>query len=87
MKEVVRKFDISVAKVILNPVTMKLYCSLKVAVGVEEGRARVCNFVLSPGHPSKFDVGRVTSTIRRMEKYGKRGYHFENYPILQVYGA
>ena len=80
MTEVVDGFDMNVVKVIYNPGSRKLYCSLDTVVAIESGLARVRDFEVSPGSPTTLEVARVSSTMKRMKKYGGRGYIFERYP-------
>lgn len=84
MLEVINCFDIDVVKVIYNPVRRELYAPLDVVVAIENGEARVCDFGLSEGQPSEYDVKKVCSTMKRMQKYGSRGYTFKRYPKLQM---
>ena len=82
--EVTEKFDIDVCKVMYNPWKNEMYAMLDVVVVIERGKASVCDYVLRQKKPSKYDVRQVSSTLKRMRKYGERGYKFRKYPRLTM---
>ena len=85
MKDVVDRFDIDVAKVIYNPMTGLVHAPLPTVWAVETGNAKVKNFELKAGFPTVFQVAAINSTLKRMIKYGKRGYTFADYPQLRAH--
>jgi hypothetical protein len=86
MMDVVDMFDINVVKVIYNPYRKELYVPLDVVCGVENGLADVCDFHLNKGSPSSYDLMQVKLSLKRMNKYGNRGYYFKKYPKLMMSG-
>jgi hypothetical protein len=57
-------------------------CRSMLFVGVEKGLANVCDFYLDSGSPSSHDLAQVRLSLKRMKKYGSRGYYFKKYPKL-----
>ena len=79
MKDVIDSFDIDVAKVIYNPTTGLLHAPLSTLAGVDSGNASVKCFEMDKDFPSEFQVRNASSSLRRMRKYGQRGYAFSEY--------
>ena len=72
----------SIVKVMCDVTTMMLLAHENTINDVIEGLATMKSFRMSRNFPTYFEICKVTSTLRRMIKYGKRGYRFMNYPAL-----
>ncbi len=85
--DVVDNFDINVCKVVYNPFDEVLYAELATVDNIWKGTTSVIDLESSNGGPDRFDVARITSTIRRMYKYHQRGYIIDRLPNIFARGS
>jgi len=78
VQEAVEQFDIDVCKVIYHIHQDRFSMKESVRHHIEQSKAEVCSFVFGTGGPTNFDSIRVSMTMRRMQKYSRRGFHIVN---------
>ena len=83
MKEMLLRFDMNIVKVMYDVETMMLLAHKDTINDVVNAEATVRDFDMSSDIPTEFEIKKVHSTLKRMVKYGARGYKFKNYPILK----
>ena len=82
MHETVEHFDISVVKVVYDCRIEMIHASYPVVKDIVLGRAEVRDFHVARNAPTWFEVSQISSTLKRMTKYGERGYRFNHYPRM-----
>ena len=86
LENVVGGFDFDIVQVMFDPISKLILTYEEVAEGIITGKANLTrSFAVTTGAPTKFQASRLCSTLRRMVKYGERGYKFSSYPeIVEV---
>lgn len=82
LSDIVDNFDIDVVKVMYNPLSGLIHAQAKTVKAICDGEATVKDFFLSKNYPRKAELPALFSTLRRMHKYGTRGYEFARYPRM-----
>ena len=82
--EVVDTFDINIVKVWIQIDTVRIVMNPEVYHCIAAKIAKVEDVVWSDVVPSRFDRAKLTSTLRRMEKYRKRGFRFLDTPLIMT---
>lgn len=82
-QDVIDRFDINVVKVIYDIATWTLTVNRDVQRSIELGQATVRDFIWEETAPSYRELYTFTSTLHRMEKFTRRGFHFIRTPTLQ----
>lgn len=77
--EVMESFDMDIVRCMCNIERQELCVPVKVASRIWKGQAEVVDFVTKLQHPTQVEERAICSTLRRMRKYGERGYTFVRY--------
>lgn len=82
LSDVIDNFDIDVVKVMYNPGSGLIHTRATTVKAICDGEATVKDFFLSKNYPRRAELPSLFSTLRRMHKYGTRGYEFDRYPRI-----
>ena len=82
MKDIVRRFDISVSKVVYNIGSNRYIIPAAVKSNVEAQIASVASFCFLRSVPSNYERSRIGSVLARIKKCSGRGFEFIVYPNL-----
>ena len=85
MHTVIESYDINIVQVILYIYPYVLFeTSDEVEVGLKTKKARVIrNFTFLSFCPSNLEIGALTRTLKRVQKYTDRGFKFTNFPKIE----
>ena len=83
MENVIDDFDFDIVRVIFDPRTQLILTYEPVTESILRGKANLTrSFLVTPGAPTMWEATRISSTLKRMVKYGERGYTFSSYPEI-----
>ena len=77
--EVVEQFDLDIVKAVCNVHEKVVSMPVEVASKIWLGKAEVMDFVTQRCFPNTIEEKAIVSTMKRMRKFGGRGYRFGRY--------
>jgi hypothetical protein len=83
LEEVTEDFDMDIVRCMCNIEKQELYLPVHLVSRIWEGKARVVDFETRHTYPLEAEERMVTATLKRMRKYGERGYRFSRYCIIR----